>query len=76
MEKKICTISIASSWLKDEYTFYENDTIKRVYDNHSMSSNVSEWLTPDQISEQNKDKLVKNCPEELKERIMQILNYP
>ncbi|MBV8328616.1 hypothetical protein [Chryseobacterium sp.] len=76
MEKEICTISIASNWLTDEYIFYENDTIKRIYDNHSMSSNVSEWVTPEQISEQNKDKLIKNCPEDLKERIMHILNYP
>ncbi|WP_426479727.1 hypothetical protein ACP3T3_09995 [Chryseobacterium sp. CBSDS_008] len=76
MEKEICTISIATSWLGDDYIFYENHTIKRVYDNHSLNSNKSEWLDPKDISKQNKDKLIKSCPEEFKERIMQILDYP
>lgn len=76
MEKEICTISIASNWLGDEYIFYENHTIKRVYDNHSLNSNKSEWLNPKEISKQNKDKLIKSCPEEFKEQIMQILDYP
>lgn len=76
MEKEICTISIASNSLGDEYTFYEDEKIKRNYDNNSLSSDVTEWLEPKQISKQNKDKLIKNCPEELKERIMLILDYP
>ncbi|WET00174.1 MULTISPECIES: hypothetical protein [Chryseobacterium] len=76
MEKEICKISIASSWLGDEYIFYENHKIKRVFDNHSLNSNKVEWLEPGQISKQNKDKLVRSCPEEFKERIMQILDYP
>lgn len=76
MEKEICTISIASTWLGDEYTFYEDHKIKRVYDNHSLSSNRTEWLEAHQISKHNKDKLIKNCPEEFKEQVMQILDYP
>ncbi|MCS3871122.1 hypothetical protein J3D55_004038 [Chryseobacterium ginsenosidimutans] len=76
MEKEICTISITTNWLGDEYTFYEDETIKRAYDNSSLNSGVTEWLEPTQISKQNKDKLVKNCPEEFKERIMLILDYP
>jgi hypothetical protein len=76
MEKEICTISITTNWLGDEYTFFENDKIKRVYDNNSLSSDVTEWLEASQISKQNKDKLIRNCPEEFKERIMLILDYP
>ncbi|MGE8526390.1 hypothetical protein [Chryseobacterium rhizosphaerae] len=76
MKKEICRISITNNWLGDEYIFYENGTIKRIYDNHSMSSNVTEWLEPGQISKLNKDKLVKSCPEELKEQVMHILDYP
>ncbi|MET3035603.1 hypothetical protein ABXT08_05855 [Chryseobacterium sp. NRRL B-14859] len=77
MEKEICKISIATSWLGDEYTFYEDQhRIKRIYDNHSLNSNNVEWLEPQQISKQNKDKLVKNCPEDCKEQIMHILDYP
>lgn len=76
MEKEICKISIASNWLGDEYIFYDNHTIKRVFDNHSLDSNKVEWLKPSQISKQNKDKLVRSCPEEFKEQVMQILDYP
>ncbi|WP_344824688.1 hypothetical protein [Chryseobacterium ginsenosidimutans] len=76
MEKEICTISITTDWLGDEYTFYEDEKIKRAYDNNSLSSDLTEWLEPKQISKQNKDKLIKNCPEEFKERIMLILDYP
>lgn len=76
MEKEICTISITNNSLGDNYTFYENQTIKRIYDTTTQHSDVTEWLTNDQISNQSKDKLVKNCPEELKEKIMTILNYP
>jgi len=76
MEKEICTISIDTTWLGDTYTFYDDNKIKRVYDNNSLSSDVSEWLEAEQISKQNKDKLIKNCPEEFKERVMQILDYP
>ncbi|EJL74873.1 hypothetical protein [Chryseobacterium populi] len=76
MEKEICTISITGNWLADQYTFFENNTIKRLSDHNSLTTNVIEWLKPQQISKQNKDKLVKNCPEEFKERIMQILDYP
>jgi uncharacterized Fe-S cluster protein YjdI len=59
----------SSNWLGDEYTFYEDHTIKRVYDNHSLNSNKTEWLEPHQISKQNKDKLIRECPEELKNRL-------
>lgn len=76
MEKEICTISITSNWLADQYTFYEDNKIKRVYDNNSLSSDVTEWLDPKQISKHNKDKLVRNCPEECKEKIMLLLDYP
>lgn len=76
MEKEICTISIASNWLGDAYTFYTDNTIKRVYDTSSLSSNITEWLDAKQISKHNKDKLIKNCPEEFKEQVMHILDYP
>ncbi|KPE49871.1 hypothetical protein [Chryseobacterium indologenes] len=76
MEKKICTISIVSDWLGDEYTFYEDHKIKRDYDNHSLNSHQTEWLEPQQISKQNKDKLIRSCPEEHKEQVMLILDYP
>ncbi|MCJ7933038.1 MAG: hypothetical protein MUW56_05220 [Chryseobacterium sp.] len=76
MEKEICKISISTNSLNDDYIFYDNGTIKRIYDNHSLSSDVTEWLEPGQISKQSKDKLIKNCPEELKEKIMHFLDYP
>lgn len=76
MEKEICKISIANNWRGNEYIFYEDNTIKRVYDHHSLNSNKTEWITPKEISKQSKDKLIRSCPEEFKEQIMQILDYP
>jgi hypothetical protein len=76
MKKEICTISITNNWLGDEYTFYEDDKIKRIFDNNSLNSDVTEWLEAYQINKQTKDKLIRNCPEELKEKVMQILDYP
>ncbi|MEI7488770.1 MAG: hypothetical protein WCJ72_15455 [Chryseobacterium sp.] len=76
MEKEICTINIATASLGDMYTFYSDGTIKRVYDNNSLSTDVTEWLDATKINKQNKDKLIKNCPEEFKESVMQILDYP
>ncbi|WP_346984288.1 hypothetical protein [Chryseobacterium sp. POE27] len=76
MENEICKINISTNFLNDEYTFYNNETIKRVYDHNSLSSDVTEWVEPKQISKQNKDKIIKKCPEELKEKIMLILDYP
>ncbi|BAP33058.1 uncharacterized protein CHSO_4021 [Chryseobacterium sp. StRB126] len=76
MKKEICTISVSSNWLGDDYIFYEDHTIKRVYDNHSLNSNKTEWLEPHQINKQNKDKLIRACPEEFKEQIMHLLDYP
>ena len=76
MENKICEISISTSWLGDTYIFYEDNSIKRVFDYNSLSCDVTEWLKPKQISKNNKDKLIKKCPDSCKERIMLILDYP
>ncbi|MEC3877627.1 hypothetical protein [Chryseobacterium salviniae] len=76
MENEICKISISTNWLGDAYIFYEDDKIKRVYDNNSLSFDNTEWIEPKEISKHNKDKIIKNCPEEFKERIMMILDYP
>ncbi|RXM37925.1 hypothetical protein BOQ62_19705 [Chryseobacterium sp. CH21] len=76
MEKEICTISVANNWLGDEYIFYDNNTIKRVYDTHSLNSDKTEWIAPQSINKHTKDKLIRACPEECKEQVMQILDYP
>lgn len=76
MAKEICTINITNNSLRDVYTFYQDNTIKRNYDRASNHLDITEWLEADQISHQSKDRLIKNCPEELKEKIMYILDYP
>lgn len=76
MEKELCTISIANNRLSDEYIFYDDNTIKKVCDNHSLTSNKTEWIVSKSINKQTKDKLIRSCPEEFKEQVMQILDYP
>jgi len=77
MEKEICTIRIASNnCRRDSYTFYESGKIKRFCVQENLSSNITEWLDRSELSEQSKDRLIKHCPEKLKEKIMLILDYP
>ncbi|WP_326984875.1 hypothetical protein VUJ46_10205 [Chryseobacterium sp. MYb264] len=76
MKNKICEISISKDWLVDTYIFYENQTIKRVFADNSLNHKLTRWLEPKQISKTIKDQLIRKCPEELKEKIMLILDYP
>lgn len=73
MAKAICTISLAKSWLDNDYTFFDNGSIEHLYDKHETKPNITEQLTANQISEETKSKLLKKCPEEYKEKIKVIL---
>jgi len=76
MEKEICKISISAGSPAETYVFYENETIKKISDQEYLDSENSEWLEAGKISKMNKDRIIRNCPEECKERIMLILDYP
>ena len=73
MNKEICTIFIGNGVLDDDYTFYEDGTIKRFYDQNQFKYNLEEWVTPDQISDHKKQKLLDKCEVAHKEQIQKIL---
>ncbi|MCA6069069.1 hypothetical protein JI747_018030 [Chryseobacterium sp. RG1] len=74
MEKEICTITLTGDQA-EQYTFYNDNTIKKV-ENHNDHNPLIEWLSPNQINKHNKDRIIRNCPEDVKEIVMQILDYP
>jgi uncharacterized Fe-S cluster protein YjdI len=74
MEKEICTITLTGDQA-EQYTFYSDNTIRKV--ETSINPNPpTEWLTPSQINKYNKDRIIRSCPEDVKEIVMQILDYP
>ena len=75
MEKEICRIYIGNGVLDNDYIFFENGKIKNEYDQSTYKYNLEEWVTPSQISDSKKEKLILKCPEKHKERITKIL-YP
>lgn len=73
MEDIICTISIGKHTLDDDYTFFKDGKITRLYDNNNWSQNHLETITSDQIAENKKQKILAACPSEYLEIITQIL---
>jgi len=73
MSKDICTINIPKGWLGNDYTFYDDGSIKPFYDAHETRPNITEHISADQISDHKKKKLIENCFENYKEQITEIL---
>ncbi|WBV61598.1 hypothetical protein PFY12_05605 [Chryseobacterium camelliae] len=74
MENEICTITLTGDQ-SEQYTFYSDNTIKKI-DNTDNLKPLIEWLSPKQINKHNKDRIIRSCPEDVKEIVMQILDYP
>ena len=72
--KEICTVFLGSSTLDDDYTLYEDERVKRFYDNNAYSLNNEEWLDAKNLNTSIKQKLLDKCPEELKEKARQLLH--
>lgn len=66
MAKAICTISLAKSWLDNDYTFFDDGSIEHLYDKHETKPNISENLTANQIPDETKNKLLAKCPQQHK----------
>ncbi|MDQ1095090.1 MULTISPECIES: hypothetical protein [Chryseobacterium] len=72
-DHEICSIIISENDFSYEYTFYEDGIIRLTC---LKEDGTTEWIKKEQISTRNKDRLVRLCPEEQKEKVMLILNYP
>ncbi|GAB5416062.1 MAG: hypothetical protein Crog4KO_13530 [Crocinitomicaceae bacterium] len=73
MDKEICTISIGNGFLDNDYTFYESGKIKNFYDQSQYKLNQTSWITPNQISESKKVKILEKCSESNREFVEKIL---
>ena len=56
-----------------EYYFYENNQILHVYDKSKIKVNIEKHVSPSDIPEREKQEMIKNCPEEFKKQIINIL---
>jgi hypothetical protein len=77
MEEIICTIYLGVGILDNDYIFYEDGRILNKYDAypHPSRSNLTRWVTANDISEPTKNKLIEKCSEDHKDLIHRIL-YP
>lgn len=62
MENEICTISIGNGIIDDDYTFFEDGRIKRVYDMDTWNYNITHFVTSNSISDSKKEKIIEKCP--------------
>jgi len=72
-DHKICSIILPENDFSDKYTFYKNGKIERV---RLEEGKKKERITKEQISTRNKDRLIRLCPENDKEKVMLVLDYP
>ena len=73
MSKEIITISVPKGDLDNDYTFYEDGKIHHVYDQSIYKPNLEAWITARAISPADREKILKECPQEHKSKIAAIL---
>lgn len=74
MTNKICTISIGENSMDNDYTFYDNGSVERSFDDdHYRRINRKDYLVAKELSEAIKKKIIANCPVEYKDQILAIL---
>jgi hypothetical protein len=73
MSKEIVTISVPKGELDNDYTFYEDGKIHHVYDQSIYKPNLEAWITARNISPADREKILKECPQEHKSKIAAIL---
>ena len=74
-DKIICTIhSMKNGMFDNDYTFYEDGRIKHFYDQNQWSLDIEEWITPEQISNNEKKRLINECSKNYKSKIEKILS--
>ena len=67
--KEIVTISIPKGDLDNDYTFFEDGKIRHNYDQSVYKLGLEAWITPRNITDGDKEKILKACPKELKAKV-------
>jgi len=71
--KEICTVSIGTGILDNDYTFYDDGRIKRFYDRNMQRYNIEAWVSVGDISTSDKSKILQKCSDEDREYLTSVL---
>lgn len=74
MSNEIVTISVPKGQLDNDYTFYADGKIKHSYDQSAYKLNQEAWITASALDDQEKKKILQQCPAAHKLQIAAILN--
>lgn len=66
--KMICSVNVGRGMLDDFFTLYEDGRVHREYDKNTFSLNNQRWLVASDLSQDIKEKLLDECPKDLKEK--------
>ncbi|MFT3855876.1 MAG: hypothetical protein QM733_24585 [Ilumatobacteraceae bacterium] len=71
--KEIVTISVPKGDLDNDYTFFEDGKIRHNYDQSAYKLGLEAWISPRNIPDSDKEKILKACPLTFKIKITAIL---
>lgn len=72
-KKEVCTIELGNGILDNEYTVFEDGSIRHFYDRNTFAFNIEEWTTVDELSEGTKGRLIEKCPSGSKTKLRKLL---
>lgn len=75
MAEELFKIFIGRGTLDDDYTFYDDGSVLREYDQSAYKLNLQEEIQANEISDHRKDRLLEKCPAQNEEKLRQLL-YP
>ncbi|MBD1847653.1 hypothetical protein H6F89_30500 [Cyanobacteria bacterium FACHB-63] len=65
--KMVCSVNVGKGMLDDFFTLYGDGRVHREYDKNTYSLSNHRWLTAADLSQDIKEKLLDECPDELKD---------
>lgn len=70
---KICTVFLGTNTMDDDYTFYEDGTVERLYDQSIYSFNKLDKIDAKDIDQTTKEKIIQKCDLKYKKVLSDIL---
>jgi phage baseplate assembly protein gpV len=71
--KEIVTISVPKGDLDNDYTFFDDGKIRHNYDQNANKTGLEAWISARNITDADKEKILKACPLQFKTKITAIL---
>ena len=73
MAEELFKIFIGRGTLDDDYTFYDDGSVLREYDQSAHKLNLKEEIQASEINDHRKDRLLEKCPAQNEEKLRQLL---